>query len=866
MKSILTTCILAFYGSVFGQPTLEWVKTMGGTGNDKGNDIVVDNLGNTYTVGEFQNVVDFDPGAGVTALTSFGNIDVFVQKLDPNGNLLWVKQIGGTNTDNVASIVLDGNGDLIIAGEFKGTADFDPGVGISTLTATGIYYDTYILKLDSDGNLIWVKQLDATHHIFAVDLGINSANDVILTGRWFQTVDFDPGAGVSNLTAAGAGWDAYILKLASDGSFVWVKQITCTDNLYNQALAVDLSDNILLTGYYYATIDVDPGPGTVNYTSTLTQEDMFIVKLNNNGIYVWSENFTSPSTEMAYSIHVDSNNDYYFGGWFSSALDFDAGPGSAILTPAGGSNSDAFLLKLNSSGVFQWVNQMGGTSADEVWSVSSDSQGDILVAGIFNGTADLDPGISADNYTSAGIQDIFIQKVLSDGTYQWSLAIGGTGSDYVRSVAIGANDEIFSTGYFNLTSDFDPGAGVVSATSAGSGDIFVHKLSNCTPSAPIPDIASLSDLSGECSVSAPSPPTATNCSGTFDGTPDVSFPITTPGTTIVTWTYDDGNGNSTTQTQNVIINDVTPPTASNPAAMNVECTTDIPSPDVSVVTDEADNCSASSVVSFVSDASDGNTCPEVITRTYSVTDDNGNSINVTQTIIVMDVTDPVPDNASLSDLNGECGYTPAPPTATDNCSNSLTATPDVSFPLTTIGLNVITWTYTDDCNNTATQTQNVTITTPDISVTQNQETLTANGSGYTYQWVDCDNAYAPITGETNQTFTATINGNYAVVVDNGTCSDTSACYAVEGLGFDVLNNENPIAVYPNPTNGALVIDPGSYVQNVDISVITADGRTIKKQSFSETQKIEMTLEGAPGVYYIQLNSNGKTNIVRITKI
>ena len=97
----------------------------------------------------------------------------------------------------------------------------------------------------------------------------------------------------------------------------------------------------------------------------------------------------------------------------------------------------------------------------------------------------------------------------------------------------------------------------------------------------------------------------------------------------------DDCGNSINVTQTITINDITPPTASNPAAINVECAA--PAPDITVVTDEADNCTATPTVAFVSDASDGNTCPEVITRTYSVTDDCGNSINVTQTITINDV-------------------------------------------------------------------------------------------------------------------------------------------------------------------------------------------------------------------------------------
>ena len=105
-------------------------------------------------------------------------------------------------------------------------------------------------------------------------------------------------------------------------------------------------------------------------------------------------------------------------------------------------------------------------------------------------------------------------------------------------------------------------------------------------------------------------------------------------------------------TQTITVNDDTDPTASNPAAVNVQCAADVPAADILVVTDEADNCTAAPVVAHVGDVSDGNTCPEVITRTYSVTDDCNNQILVTQTITINDDTDPTASNPAA--VNVQC--------------------------------------------------------------------------------------------------------------------------------------------------------------------------------------------------------------------
>lgn len=384
---------------------------------------------------------------------------------------------------------------------------------------------------------------------------------------------------------------------------------------------------------------------------------------------------------------------------------------------------------------------------------------------------------------------------------------------------------------------------------------------------PVADLASLPDINDECSAAMPTAPTATdNCSGALTGVPDVTFPITTQGTTVVTWTYTDASGNTKQQTQNVILTDVTAPTASNPPAVMVECLADVPPVDIAVITDEADNCSATPFVAHDSDVSDGNTCPEVITRTYSVTDDAGNSISVTQTITVSDITNPAPDVATLSPVTEECESTPTAPTATDNCDGSITATPDVTFPITTVGTTTVTWTYTDNCGNSVMQTQDVTITEIDNSVSVTGFTITADATGYQYQWVDCDNGNAPFTGETGQSFTATMNGNYAVEISDGTCIVTSACTQIDGVGIIENGFGSDVSVYPNPTQGLVMIDLGETYKNISIEVVNMMGQVVQTVEFVSAQKIELNIQGADGLYLVRVRSEeGQEATLRVEK-
>jgi len=218
----------------------------------------------------------------------------------------------------------------------------------------------------------------------------------------------------------------------------------------------------------------------------------------------------------------------------------------------------------------------------------------------------------------------------------------------------------------------------------------------CLDDLPIPDPLIITDE-------------ADNCAGPLSVifSSDVSDGLSCPETITRTYAVADYFGNTIFLTQEIIIHDLIPPTASNPLTVNVDCTGNVPSPDVLVVNDEADNCSVIPVVTFESDVSDGLLNPETITRTYSVTDDCGNSIFVTQLIIIEDLMSPVLDTPILLDAQNDCSIN-APgnyPTASDNCSGVITGVPNVTFPITTIGLTVVTWTYTDAYGNFISQTQ-----------------------------------------------------------------------------------------------------------------------------------------------------------------
>lgn len=171
--------------------------------------------------------------------------------------------------------------------------------------------------------------------------------------------------------------------------------------------------------------------------------------------------------------------------------------------------------------------------------------------------------------------------------------------------------------------------------------------------------------------------------------------------------------------------------------------------------------------------------------------------------------------------------------------------------------NSATTTLTSVAGCDSVVTLDLTINTVNTSTTTNLETITADESGATYQWIDCDNGNTAITGETNQSFTATTNGNYAVIVDNGLCTDTSACVSIQSTGIDaVITQQNEILIYPNPNNGSFNISFGNIVSGV-IEILTLDGKQVHYQVFKQTDHLNLVVSHLEtGVYILVAETSG----------
>ena len=456
-------------------PTFDWAVNMGGTSFDEGSDIALDALGNIYSIGNFNGTADFEPGTGVNNLISNGQTDIFISKVDANGNFVWAKSMGGVWVDNGNSIALDLDGNIYTTGYFKNTVDFDPGVGVSNLTSNG-QGDIFVSKLDASGSFVWAKSMGSTNSDEGTSIKVDSFGNVYTTGSFSGTVDFDPGVGVSDLISNG-NTDVFVSKLDSNGDFVWAKKIGGANNDNGTSINIDALGNVYTTGKFSGTVDFDPSAATSNLMSNGGFNEGFVTKWEANGDFVWAQQMGGGSANAS---ALDVSGNIFTIGNFNGTIDFDPTANTVNLTSS--ALTDIFVSKLDGNGNFVWAKGFGGTNNDNGISIAVDAFSNVYTTGQYYGTGDFDPGVGVSSFTSNGFYEIFISKLDANGNFVWASSLGNTSHDEGNGIVVDTLNNIYTTGYFRNTVDFDHSVSTTNLTSNGGGDVFIQKLNQCSPS------------------------------------------------------------------------------------------------------------------------------------------------------------------------------------------------------------------------------------------------------------------------------------------------------------------------------------------------------------------------------------------------
>lgn len=650
--------------------------------------------------------------------------------------------------------------------------------------------DVFVVKLDNAGTFIWGKTYGGTDYDYANSIATDASGNVYICGTFTGTTDLNPSSSAASFTSNGS-YDVYILKLNSSGTYQWGKTFGGTASDYVRVIAVDGSSNVYTVGYFDDTVDFDPGSGTDNETSD-GGTDIFIEKLNSSGSFEWVKTYGSASSDKAYSIAIDSADDIYITGCFSDTINFN--PISIVGAKKGSNGStDVFVLKLSSAASFKWVKTFGGIEADCGITIDVDASTHVVLSGYFDDTVDFDPSSGVDSQTGKGGDDIFVEKLDISGNYVWAKIIGGTKDEQPATICTDAMHNIYLVGYFKGTADFDPGAGTASYTSNGGSndDGFFEKL----------------DENGNF-----------KWVGTYGASNSdyVNFVMVDASNDL----YISGFFKNTV--------DFDPSSGTDSYTANGSGYSDVFISKYAMCTDASSTISASSCDDYISPS--GN---YTWTSSGTYTDTLSTSLGCDSVITVaLTITDPT---ASITETS---------------CGTYLS--PSGNYSWTSSGVYTDTLMSVQGCDSII--TINLTIEAIDTSVMKVGNSLTAVVSSATYQWIDCDNGYVGISGETNQSFEPSISGNYAVIVSANGCSDTSSCYAVS-VTSNILENTfaETIRILPNPSSGELRIET-SGLNNLTVKIENSLGQILMQKTFNQTRVVNLYLEQARGIYFITIEN------------
>ena len=359
----------------------------------------------------------------------------------------WVDDIGGPNSNCISSAVqVDKQNNVYVTGFFSNTADFDPSAGVYNLTATGAF-DTFVAKYTTDGKFIWAVRMGGSGGDYAQinSLVVDKDGNPIITGQFnSNSMDVDPGPGTTILSSNG-GYDAFIVKLNTNGVFVWAKSIGGSGADYGAHVTTDSQGDVIEVLKFQYSVQA----GGQTFTSAASSNfNGLMVKYDPAGNFIWGINIGDQNSSDCDQAEVDSQGNIVVSGVFYSNDNFNP-LGTAYYLNANGAST--YIAKYTSAGSLIWVTSYSGGIVDNL-GLGLDSKDNEFLDQPFTSTVNF----GSTSINPQGSQDILLVKFNSEGAFQAVADIGGAGSIFNYGIHSSQDDNIYISGYFNGSIDFDP--------------------------------------------------------------------------------------------------------------------------------------------------------------------------------------------------------------------------------------------------------------------------------------------------------------------------------------------------------------------------------------------------------------------------
>lgn len=422
-------------------PSATWTKKAGAAQVQAALGVAADPQGNVVVAGNFLGSIDF--GAG--ALTSAGQNDAYVAKLDPNGAALWSKSYGDAQYHQYAQhVATDAQGNILVTGHFRGSINFGGG---ALNDVYNFFEDLFIAKLSSSGGHVWSKRYGDINNEESQAIATDAQGNVLVVGAFQKTINFGAGA----IVAEDGGFNGFVAKLNALGDQQWAKSLG--DTVAEQktlGVTADSAGNVYVVGYHQGGIDLG-----APFTADAGQQNAYVAKLSSNGAFTWAKSWPSVAAS-AVDVAVDAGGNVYVLGNFKGKMSFGGKEFDA------GVANDVFLVKLDKDGNHVWSKTFGlANSAEEATSIELDN-GQPVLLGAFTKEIDFGGG----TLTSGGGYDVFLARLDEEGCEVHAAVYGGEMLQRGETLAVDGAGNILFGGSFDGTVDFGTGALTADATDA----------------------------------------------------------------------------------------------------------------------------------------------------------------------------------------------------------------------------------------------------------------------------------------------------------------------------------------------------------------------------------------------------------------
>lgn len=629
------------------------------------------------------------------------------------------------------------------------------------------------------------------------DLTLGKNQNVLTSGAITAGIDFDPGPGVKRVPFGGYE-DIFISSLESSGKYDWAIGLGVTEYQAGKGITTDAQGNIYSTGYFYEKMDFDPGPGTffMEPFGGYHDRDCYVIKLSPEGKFIWAIQLEGKSNSSGNSIEVVKDK-IYITGRFLGEIDFDPASGTKYQMNEIDNSYTTFVLQLDTSSKFQWVKTLGGGLLQE-FDLKVDNKENTVITGTFQGSIDLDPSASNKRFTSNGAQDLFILSLDKKGNYNWAYTAGGAGNDQGYSIDFDHNSSIYLSGQFEGTINFSIKNSIKTLSSNGSADAFVIKLNS------------------------------------------------------------DGVGQWIAQIGGKGFDRATGVTLNHSNQLHV----------VGVFEDLCDfDPGSGKQFKHSGSTSKGFLLTLHTTGKYRAVNTAlnglGSPLPYIKKTVVVDASNHIYVSEGYTSYSYVHKFAPLP-----SCSPSYGSRSESSCYVVPAFSGNQLWdtsgTYTDTLSNSvgcdSIVTVNLNLNLLDTSIRVSGSQFTSNNKKGSYQWIECSNGFLPLAGDTLNSFTATANKSYAVIVSNGTCTDTSKCALYSTVGITEMESDQIVNIYPNPTSSFVRINFGVVNQSGSVKLFSSSGQLLQEQKFESKTEIGLDLDAPNGTYILQIQINDNSII------